>query len=283
MTASILGNLALNPAFAVTNGIIPSGSASSYMDSSVFSSPAMGGFSPFGGCVPFTGGGMAMGQNYYDAMIYNSDRMTDLQFVNNGNQHSLASYGEILQKNMPELAEALRTGEYGKAGKIYDEVYEAISKNYGREIMTHQDRLNMDQSIKATITRAYQQINGTTIGLDSRANDEGYFENGFLQGLTLDNHHRNSSEEIEAYMTGQRIEGYSGKSLTKSIGKALGRATNIGGFAAAGAAIGAVCGGGVLSWATAGVGAAIGAGVGVIANIGSWLFSNNQPTQITEA
>ena len=131
MVASILSNLAVNPGAASLYGIMPSCSASQYMDAngSVFTSPVMGGFMPMGGM----GYGIGMGQGFYNSMIANSDNMTNLQFVYNGNQHSLASYGEILQKNMPELAAALKTGEYGKAGKIYDEVYDAIAKNYGRE------------------------------------------------------------------------------------------------------------------------------------------------------
>ena len=214
---------------------------------------------------------------FYGMMVQNSDNSATLAFVNRGNQHSLDSYSEILMKNMPELATALRNGEYGRAGKIYDEVYQAITKNYGREITTHEDRLNLDQSIKATITRAYQQINGTTIALDASANGEGYVENGFMQGLTMGNHHRNSSEEIEAYMTGNRIEGYTGKKFAKAVGRLAGTATNIAGFAAAGAAVGTLCGCLTIP------GALVGAGVGLVANAISWLTSNNQPSQVTEA
>lgn len=251
-------------------GICPSGVLSQYIeDGSLFNCNPLGGI----GCGLGYGLNPAMNNAYYGMMIQNSDNATTLQFVNNGNYHSLSSFGEILQKNMPDLSAALRSGEYGKAGKIYDEVYQAISKNYGRELGVHEDRVNFDQSIKATINKAYQQINGTTIALDSRANDEGYLENGFLQGLTLGNHHRNCSEEIEAYMTGNRIEGYSGKKFTKTIGKVAGTAVNIGGFAAAGFAL----------TGCNPIGAAIGAGVGVVANAIGWLFSNNQPSQVTEA
>ena len=177
MTTGIAG---LAPIGLGTVGIVPSGCMSQYMDSgSVFNAGYM---YPGMGCF---GLNPAQSDAYFNAMVHNSDNMTSLQFVNNGNQHALNSYGEIMQKNLPEVAEALRNGEYGKAARLYDEVYEAVSKNYGREITTHQDRLNMDQSIKATISRAYQQINGTTIGLDARQSDEGYFSNGFMQGITL--------------------------------------------------------------------------------------------------
>ena len=277
----VTGISGIYPNFAglATSGLNPTGCLSQYMeDGSLFG--GIGFTNPGFGLGFGAGIGMTPAANnaYYNMMIQNSDNSATLAFVNRGNQHSLESYGEILMKNMPELATALRNGEYGKAGKIYDGVYQAISKNYGREITTHEDRLNMDQSIKATITKAYQQINGSTIAMDAAADNEGYLENGFMQGLTMGNHHRNCSEEIESYMTGNRIEGYSGKKFTKTLGKAAGTAVNIGGFAAAGAGIGALCGG-----ALAVPGAIIGAGVGLVANVISWLTSNNQPTQVTEA
>ena len=242
------------------------GSLSQYMeDGSVFTSPMM---YPGMGCYPGVGCNPAATGMYYDNMIYNSDRMTDLTFVNNGNQHALQSYGEIMQKNLPEVAEALRNGEYGKAARLYDEVFEAVSKNYGREITNHQDRLNFEQSVKATISRAYQAINGTTIGADARQSDEGYFENGFMQGLTLGNHHKATSEEIEAYMTGNRVEGYTGKKTAKTIGKLTGGAISIGGAMGVGYMIGNI------------PGAIIGGGIALLAS----LFSgNNTASEVTEA
>lgn len=273
VTAVSTGSL-FNPTFSgLSIGMSPSGSLSQYIENgSLFTGVGMGvnagaGYGVYGMSNPA----------YFNNMVMASDMGASLAFVNRGNQHALASYSEILMKNMPELANALRSGEYGKAGKIYDEVYNAISLNYGREIKTHQDRLNLDQSIKATISKAYQQINGTSIGMDSAANNEGYFENGFLQGLTLGNHHRNCSEEIESYMTGTRIEGYTGKQAVKTTGRAIGSAVNISGFAAAGAAIGTVCGGMTVP------GAVIGAAVGTVLNLGSWLFSGNQPSEVTKA
>lgn len=260
MTTSIAG---LAPIGLGTVGIVPSGCMSQYMDSgSVFNAGYM---YPGMGCF---GLNPAQSDAYFNAMVHNSDNMTSLQFVNNGNQHALNSYGEIMQKNLPEVAEALRNGEYGKAARLYDEVYEAVSKNYGREITTHQDRLNMDQSIKATISRAYQQINGTTIGLDARQSDEGYFSNGFMQGITLGNHHKATSEEIEAYMTGNTVEGYGSKKAAKTLGKLTGTAIS------AGAAAG-------VGFLVAGpIGAAVGGGVALLAT----LFSgDNTSSKVTEA
>lgn len=259
MTTGIVG---YSPIGLGTVGCVPSGCMSQYMDGSIFNTGYM---YPGVGCF-----GLDPAQNnaYYEMAIQNSDNMTSLQFVNNGNQHALASFGEIMQKNLPEVAQALRNGEYGKAARLYDEVYEAVSKNYGREITTHQDRLNMDQSIKATISRAYQQINGTTIGLDARQSEEGYFSNGFMQGLTLGNHHKATSEEIEAYMTGTTVEGYGSKKVAKTLGKITGTAISAGAAAGIGFALGGP------------VGAAIGGGIALLAN----LFSgDNTSSKVTEA
>ena len=137
-------------------GTINSGCLSQYLDSgSVFNGvqlPPMG-----------IGMGVGVGMNpvannsYFDTMIQNSDNMTTLNFVNRGNQQSLNSYGEIMQKNLTEMATAIREGQMGKASKLYDEIYEAIGRNYGREVNNHSDRVNYDQSIRATISRLYQQ------------------------------------------------------------------------------------------------------------------------------
>ena len=245
-------------------GGIANGSISQYMeDGSIFGTPYTGmGFYPGGIINP------AANDQYHDMAVHGSDNMTDLQFVNRGNQHALNSYGEIMQKNLPEVAEALRNGEYGKAARLYDEVFEAVSKNYGREITNHQDRLNFEQSVKATISRAYQAINGTTIGMDARQSDEGYLENGFMQGLTLGNHHKATSEEIEAYMTGVKVEGYSSKKFMKNVGRIAGAAIPVG----AAAGVGYLFGGPV--------GAAVGAGIAIL---GSLFSSGNDATEVTEA
>lgn len=274
VTAVSTGSL-FNPNFSgLSIGMSPSGSLSQYIENGSLFSGVGSGINP-GTAV---GGSYSTADpNYFNKRVMSSDLSTSYAFVNRSNQHSLASYGEIMTKNMAELASSLRTGEYGKAGKIYDELYKAISLNYGREIKTHQDRLNFDQSVKATINQTYQRINGTSIAVDASANDEGYLENGFLQGLTMGNHHKNCSEEIEAYMTGARIEGYNGKQVVKNVGRVAGTAANIGCFAAAGAAIGTVCCGMTIP------GAVIGAAVGVAANVCGWLFSENQPTRVTEA
>ncbi len=252
-------------------GGFANGSISQYMeDGSIFGTPYTGmGFYPGGIINP------AANDQYHDMMVHGSDNMTDVQFVNRGNQHALNSYGEIMQKNLPEVAEALRNGEYGKAARLYDEVFEAVSRNYGREITNHQDRLNFEQSIKATISRAYQAINGTTIGMDARQSDEGYLENGFMQGLTLGNHHKATSEEIEAYMTGVKVEGYSSKKFLKGVGKVAGTTLSVGGAAAAGAAIGSI---------VPGIGTVTGAIIGGgIALLGSLFSNGNDATEVTEA
>ena len=269
----------LNTAISgVNSGVIPFGSMSQYLDDGSI-------FGVTGGYTGMTGMGYGYGfglnpelnNAYYNMMIQNSDNMSNVAFVNRGNQQSLNSYGEIMQKNLPEVAEALRNGDYGTAARLYDEVYEAVGKNYGREITNHSDRLNMDQSIKATISRAYQQINGTTISSDARVSDEGYFMNGFMQGLTMNNHHKSSSEEIESYMTGKSVEGYGSKKFVKGTGKTVGIAANISGWAAVGAAIGS------FTPLTAAGGAAIGAGIGALVQLGTALFGKNEPTKVTEA
>lgn len=271
-----LSAIANSPAVAAGVPFVgaPYGCASQYMESaSIFNSNPMA-FMGYGyGC------GMGVtNPDYYNAMGNASDNMTSLSFKFRSNQHVLGSYNEIMQKNMTELAAALRSGQMGKASKIYDEVYQAISQNYGQEITTQADRVAFDQSIKATISTVYQQVNGYPLTNDINENGEGYFENGFMQGLTFGNHHRNSAEETESYMTGTAIEGYSAKSFSKSVGKLAGYTTSIGGCALAGAAIGSF----VPGVGTA-IGAAVGAGIGAVITLGNWIFSGNEPTKVTEA
>lgn len=213
------GNL-LNPsATGLSYAMFPAGAMSQYMDAdcSVFSDPSVA--AACGGYVP--GCGMGFGGNI-DAMGSMSDNMTSLQFKFRSNQHVLGSYGEIMQKNLPEMAEALRSGEMGKATMLYDEIYDAIAKNYGEEITTQEQRVKYDQAIKATIARTYQQINGRPLVNDIRENDEGYFYNGFMQMISFNTHHSRTSEEVESYMLGTGIEGYSLKKSEKFAGQVLG-------------------------------------------------------------
>lgn len=278
------GNL-LNPsATGMTFGMYPAGSMSQYLDSySVFEAttpnrfgtmPMMGGaISPIGfGSNPVAA---AVNNNaYYDLMGINNDNMTAFQFKQRSNVHALGSYNEIMQKNLEEMAMAIRQGEFGKASAIYNEVYNAISKNYGEEIMTHEQRLNADQSVKATITKLYEQINGFPLVNDIEESGEGFFETGFMQGLTLGNHHKNSAEETISYMTGMGIENYSGKKFQKNVGKVVGGAFSVGGAVAAGAAVGSFI---------PGVGTVIGGAIGGALALGTWLFSDNSPEKVTEA
>ena len=256
MSTIVTGNL-LNPsAQGLSFGMYPAGSMSQYMeDASVFTAPyANVGFG-------------ALNPNYYNAMGVASDNMTALAFKTRSNQHVLGSYNEIMQKNLTEMATAIREGEMGKASQIYNEVYQAISQNYGEELTTQSQRVAFDQSVKATITNLYQQINGYPLSMDIKENGEGYFANGFMQGLTLGNHHKNSAEETESYMTGTSIEGYSGKKFQKALGKIAGGAISVGGAAGVGFLIGGV------------PGAAIGAGLALLTG----LFSNNSTSKVTEA
>ena len=192
MSTIVTGNL-LNPsAQGLSFGMYPAGSMSQYMeDASVFTAPyANVGFG-------------ALNPNYYNAMGVASDNMTALAFKTRSNQHVLGSYNEIMQKNLTEMATAIREGEMGKASQIYNEVYQAISQNYGEELTTQSQRVAFDQSVKATITNLYQQINGYPLSMDIKENGEGYFANGFMQGLTLGNHHKNSAEEIKGFFDGK--------------------------------------------------------------------------------
>ena len=243
---------------------IPSGSMSTYMeDGSIF------------GAMPYAYG--AYNTNFYNNMSAASDNMTSFAFKNRSNQHVLGSFNEIAQKNLSEMATALREGEGAKAAMLYDEVYEAVSKNYGEEITTQEQRVAYDQSIKATISNLYQQINGSPLAVDIEGNGEGYFENGFMQGLTLGNHTSNSAEELESYMLGTGIENYKGKQVAKTIGKVVGTAVPVGTLAGIGyLALSGTAVGGPL-------GAAIGAGVGLIAYGVSSLFNGSKPVKVTEA
>lgn len=283
MTASIVTGNLLNPsAQGLRYGMFPAGTMSQYLDAySVFSNSAFGASPMYGmgmGGYGYGGYGMgnasAMNNAYYGLAIQNSDNMATLNFVNRGNAQSLNSYGEIMQKELTELATALRTGQMGKASRIYDSLYSAIGQNYGRELGVHADRVNYDKSIKATITNLYQQVNGYPLANDINENGEGYFTNGFLQGLTLGNHHKNSAEETESYMTGTEIEGYGSKKFAKNAGRIIGGGISIGAAAGIGAAIGAnFFGIGAVP------GALIGGGIALLTSI----FNGNTTTKITEA
>lgn len=279
------GNL-LNPsASGMKFGMYPAGTMSQYLDAySVFEAttpnrfntmPMTGAVSPIG--IGVSGSPVSAMMNnyaYYDLMGLNNDNMTAFQFKQRSNYHALGSYNEIMQKNVQEMAMAIRQGEFGKASAIYNEVYTAISKNYGEELMTHEQRLNADQSIKATITKLYEQINGYPLINDIEESGEGFFETGFMQGLTLGNHHKNSAEETISYMTGMGIENYSGKKFKKNIGKVIGGTMSVGGAAAAGALAGSFI---------PGVGTVIGGVIGGALALGTWLFSDNSPEKVTEA
>ncbi len=276
MTTSIVTGNLLNPsAQGLTYGMFPGGSMSQYLDAySIFQNAGtpmlpMGniGFTGIGGINP------AVNDAYFNAMVKNSDNMTSLQFVNRGNQHTLGAYSEIMQKNMTEMATAIREGQMGKASQIYNEVYEAISKNYGRELDKHEDRVAFDQSVRATITNLYQQINGYPLANDIKENGETYFENGLMQGLTLFGHHKNSAEETESYMTGTGIEGYGGKKFTKFLGKVLGGTISLGVAAGIGAGIATIAGAAVAPFAIAGAGIALLVG----------LINNNSTSKVTSA
>lgn len=282
-TQVITGNL-LNPsAQGLTNGMYPAGSLSQYLEAnSVFDGSqtpvnmGMGMGIGIGGIgYGANPAGMVANNNaYYNMMGINSDNMTSLAFKQRSNGHALDSYNEIMQKNLVEMASAIREGEFGKASAIYNEIYSAIGRNYGEELETHEQRLEADQSIKATITRLYQQINGYPLANDIEESGEGYFENGFMQGLTLGNHHKNSAEETESYMTGTGIENYSGKKLRKNAGRVIGGAVSLGGAVGIGAAIGSV---------VPAVGTVIGGAIGGAIALGTWLFSSNSPEKVTEA
>jgi hypothetical protein len=193
------------------------------------------------------------------------DNQTSLQFAAQGNQYTLNSYNQIMQKELPAMADAIKSGEFGKASQIYREIYDAISQKNGEELTEQSQRVSYERAIKATITNMYQQVNGTRLVDDINEAGEGYFSNGFMQGLTLGDHHKNSAEETISYMTGDSIEGYSGKKLTKAIGKVLGSTISVGAAVGIGAIFGLP-------------GAIIG---GTIA-LGKLLFSDNSTETVTE-
>ena len=246
-------------------GFIP-GSTSIYMDdtNSVFSTGMM---YPMGMGYVF---GLGNDQ-VYNYMEHSLDNQTSLQFAQQGNQFTLGSYNQIMRKELPAMANAIREGEFGKASQIYREIASAIGHKNGEELTEQSQRVQFDQAVKATINNMYRQVNGTDLASDIREAGEGYFANGFMQGLTLGDHHKNSAEETISYMTGEGIEGYSGKKITKTIGKVIGGAVSVGGAVAAGVAVGSMFGGPL-------VGGVIG---GAIA-LGKWLFSDNSPETVTE-
>jgi len=252
MTTAITG---INPGI----GYLPSSAMSTYMEDGLFNNFSM----------PYTYG--CFNPNFYNNMAIASDRMTSLSFKQRSNQHVLGSFNEIMQKNLSEMATALRSGESAKAAMLYDEVYHAISKNYGEEITTQEQRVAFDQSIKATITNLYERVNGYPLINDIKENGEGYFENGFMQGLTLGNHTSNSAEELESYMLGTGIEGYKGKQIVKTAGKVVGGSISIGACAGIGAMFGGIAG------------AAVGAGIGALIAVGSALFNGSKPVKVNEA
>lgn len=275
MTASVVTGNLLNPTSrGLTYGMFPGGVMSQYLDSySVFQNNSA--YAPIAGMgFGFGGVNPAVNNAYFNAMVQNSDNMTTLGFVTRSNQHTLGAYNEIMQKNLVEMATAIREGQMGKASQVYNEIYDAISKNYGRELNNHEDRVEFDQSIRATISNLYQQINGYPLANDINENGEGYFANGFMQGFTLGNHHKNSAEETESYMTGTSIEGYSSKKFVKTLGKITGATVSVGTAAAIGAGVGSAFFG-----IAAVPGALIGAGIALL----SGLISNNSTSKVTSA
>ena len=270
-TAAISG---INPG---VRNFIPSGSMSMYLeDGGIFNNCA----------VPFGCGYGYMNTDFYNNMAIASDNMTSLTFKQRSNQHVLGSFNEIIQKNLSEMAVALREGESAKAAMLYDEVYNAISKNYGEEITTQEKRVEYDQSIKATIANLYERVNGYPLVNDIRENGEGYFVNGFMQGLTLFNHTSNSAEELESYMLGTGIEGYKGKQVVKTIGKVVGGIGGAALAAGAGAGIGAaalaIAGTAVTATALAPF-ALAGLAIGGVIAIGGMLFNGGKPSKVHSA
>ena len=203
----------------------------------------------------------------YNYMEHAIDNQTSFAFSQQGNQFTLAAYQQIMRKEIPAMANAIREGEFGKASQIYREIFDAISQKNGEELTEQSQRVQYERAIKATICNMYRQINGTDIADDIRSAGEGYFSNGFMQGLTLGNHHKNSAEETISYMTGEGIEGYSGKKIVKNTGKIVGSTISAG----------ALMGAGYLAFGP--IGAAI---CGAVA-LGSWLLSDNTPDRVTEA
>lgn len=247
------------------SGFIP-GSTSIYLDdtNSIFSTGMM---SPIG-----MGYGFGLGNDQvYNYMEHGLENQTSLTFAQQGNQFTLASYNQIMRKELPAMANAIREGEFGKASQIYREIAAAIGHKNGEELTEQSQRVQYDQAVKATINNMYRQVNGTDLASDIREAGEGYFSNGFMQGLTLGDHHKNSAEETISYMTGEGIEGYSGKKITKNIGKVVGGAVSVGAAVAAGAGIGALVGFGP-----------VGAVVGGVLALGKWLLSDNSPETVTE-
>ena len=251
------------------NGGFTPGSMSLYMEdggSSIFTTgmyPAMG-----------MGYGYGLGNDQvYNYMEHSLDNQTSLQFAQQGNQFTLASYNQIMRKELPAMANAIREGEFGKASQIYREIASAISRKNGEELTEQGQRVEFDQAVKATINNMYRQVNGSELTNDIREAGEGYFSNGFMQGLTLGDHHKNSAEETISYMTGEGIEGYAGKKISKNIGKVVGGAVSVGGAVAAGAAIGSV---------VPVIGTTAGAIIGGVIAVGKWLLSDNSPETVTE-
>lgn len=248
-------------------GFIP-GSTSIYMDetNSIFSTGMM---YPMG-----MGYGFGLGNDrVYNYMEHALDNQTSLTFAQQGNQFTLGSYNQIMRKELPALANAIREGEFGKASQIYRGIASAIGHKNGEELTEQSQRVQYDQAVKATINNMYRQVNGTDLASDIREAGEGYFSNGFMQGLTLGDHHKNSAEETISYMTGEGIEGYSGKKITKNIGKLVGGSVSIGASVIAGSTIGSFI---------PGVGTVIGGAIGGAIALGKWLLSDNSPETVTE-
>lgn len=267
MVTGVAGNI-YNPVMA---GYYPSSCMSQYMDcGSVF------GFNPImAGCAGTGVNYNAMVQNnnaYYDLMKINSNNMTNLQFVNNGNAFTLNVNNDVMQKGIVSMANAIRSGELGSAAKAYDRLYQALGGQYGEELGEHSDRVNSNAAIKATIAKYYENITGVSLAEDVMKNGEGYFANGFKQGFTLGGHHRNSAEETVSYMLGKNIENYGNKRLTKSIGKIAGGAVSVGALAGTGALIGSFFGGPI-----------VGAVVGGALALGKWLLSSNKTHTVDKA
>lgn len=272
MVTCVAAGNTFNPALG---GYAPSGCMSQYLDyGSVFTNP----MAMMPGCF-----GMGMDYNsmiqnnnaYYDLMKVNANNMTDMQFVNNGNAFTLNVNNDVLRKGIINMANAIRSGELGAASKAFDNLYRTLGGQYGEELGEHSDRVNSNAAIRATIAQYYENITGVSLAEDIMNNGEGYFANGFKQGLTLGGHHRNSAEETKSYMLGSNIENYTNKKFAKDFGKLAGGIVSVGGSAAAAAGVGFLVGGPV--------GAAVGAAIGGLASIVQWAVCRNKTHVVEKA
>ncbi len=204
----------------------------------------------------------------YDIYDNSSDRQTQFVFKQRGNQYSLNTGSSILNNLLKTMNHSIHNNDMRVACDTFDRIFDTIKKQVGTELLTHEERINAEESIRAAIIDYYEQVNGSSLREDIETYGDGVFENGFKKAISMGFYTQNDDEQTISYMTGNSIQDVEGKESLRNTGKIVG-----------GAAPGAVVGAGVGAKIGGGKGAVIGAIIGgIISGItGIFVASDEKP------